>query len=117
MISNFLGSGNGAANVPTNNGTAAGVGVEDDLSNIPAGRNNNNKEKKRQLGGFLGGLFGGGRGGAGGGDKNEKPEETSVAATAGEGANSGLPTASDNGEVTLTYRQVRHILSNLYNAY
>ncbi|WZH49358.1 hypothetical protein QYS62_010557 [Fusarium acuminatum] len=110
MISNFLGSGNGAANVPTNNGTAAGVGVEDDLSNIPAGRNNNNnnnnKEKKRQLGGFLGGLFGGGRGGAGGGDKNEKPEETSVAATAGEGANSGLPTASDNGEVTLTYRQV-----------
>jgi hypothetical protein len=117
MISNFLGSGNGAANVPTNNGTAAGVGVEDDLSNIPAGRNNNNKEKKRQLGGFLGGLFGGGRGGAGGGDKNETPEETSVAATAGEGANSGLPTASDNGEVTLTYRQVRHILSNLYDAY
>jgi hypothetical protein len=109
MISNFLGGGNGAANVPTNNGTTAGVGVEDDLSNLPANRNN--RQKKRQLGGFLGGLFGGGRGG--GGDKNETPEETSVAATAGEGASSGLPTASDNGEVTLTYRQVRHNLSNL----
>jgi hypothetical protein len=109
MISNFLGGGNGAANVPTNNGTTAGVGVEDDLSNLPANRNN--RQKKRQLGGFLGGLFGGGRGG--GGDKNETPEETSVAATAGEGASSGLPTASDNGEVTLTYRQVRNNLSNL----
>ncbi|KAF4449361.1 hypothetical protein F53441_7340 [Fusarium austroafricanum] len=101
MISNFLG-GNGA-NVPTNNGTAASVGVEDDLSNLP----NRNNKQKRQLGGgggFLSGLFGGGRGG--GGDKNESPEETSVAATAGDGATSGLPTASDNGEVTMTYRQV-----------
>ncbi|KAM0190408.1 hypothetical protein ACHAPI_009397 [Fusarium lateritium] len=105
MISSFLGGGNGAAaNVPTNNGTNAGVGVEDDLSNLS--KNRNNRQKKRQLGGFLGGLFGGGGRGGGGGNKNEQPEETSVAATAGEGANSGLPTASDNGEVTLTYRQV-----------
>ncbi|KAM0282098.1 hypothetical protein ACHAO9_010419 [Fusarium lateritium] len=105
MISSFLDGGNGAAaNVPTNNGTNAGVGVEDDLSNLS--QNRNNRQKKRQLGGFLGGLFGGGGRGGGGGNKNEQPEETSVAATAGEGANSGLPTASDNGEVTLTYRQV-----------
>ncbi|KAK2673968.1 Egh16-like virulence factor [Fusarium oxysporum f. sp. vasinfectum] len=105
MISNFLGSGN-ANNVPTNNGTESATGVEDDLSNLPKGNNqgNNNNRQRRQLGNFLGGLFGGGRGG--GGEKTETAEETSVAATAGEGASKGLPTASDNGEVTMTYRQI-----------
>jgi len=110
MISNFLGSGN-ANNVPTNNGTESATGVEDDLSNLPKGNNqgnnNNNNRQRRQLGNFLGGLFGGGRGG--GGEKTETAEETSVAATAGEGASKGLPTASDNGEVTMTYRQVSFI--------
>ncbi|EWY87715.1 hypothetical protein FOYG_09113 [Fusarium oxysporum NRRL 32931] len=105
MISNFLGSGN-ANNVPTNNGTESATGVEDDLSNLPKDNNqgNNNNRQRRQLGNFLGGLFGGGRGG--GGEKTETAEETSVAATAGEGASKGLPTASDNGEVTMTYRQI-----------
>ncbi|KAJ4263335.1 hypothetical protein NW762_006153 [Fusarium torreyae] len=99
MISNFLGGGN--TNVPTNNGSNAGVGVEDNLSNLPGGRRNNVKRQFRNL---LGGLFGGGSGGQG--DKNETPEEVSVAATAGDGATSGLPTASDDGEITMTYRQI-----------
>lgn len=108
MISSFLGSGN-ANNVPTNNGTESAAGVEDDLSNLPKGNNqgNNNNNRRRQLGNLLGGLFGGGRGG--GGEKTETAEETSVAASAGEGATKGLPTASDNGEVTMTYRQVSPI--------
>ncbi|KAF4338039.1 gEgh 16 [Fusarium beomiforme] len=101
MISNFLGGGN-ANNVPTNNGSASSAGVEDDLSGLPKGNNNN--RQRRQLGNLLGGLFGGGRGG--GGEKTETAEETSVAASAGEGASKGLPTASDNGEVTMTYRQI-----------
>ncbi|KAF4465077.1 gEgh 16 [Fusarium albosuccineum] len=95
MISNFLGSGGN--NVPTNNGSSASVGVEDDLSDLPGSK------IKRQIGNFLGGLFGGGNGE---GEKSDGPPESSVAATSGDGASSGLPTASDSGEVTLTYRQV-----------
>ncbi|KAM0351729.1 hypothetical protein ACHAPU_002241 [Fusarium lateritium] len=104
MISNFLGAGNGAANVPTNNATSAGVGVEDDLRNLPQNRQNRIKKEKRQFRNLFGGLFGGG--GQGQGEKTETAEETSVAATAGEGSTAGLPTASDNGEVTMTYRQI-----------
>ncbi|KAM6533879.1 beta-1,3-glucanosyltransferase [Fusarium falciforme] len=97
MISNFLGTG---GNVPTNNGSSESVGVEDNLSNLPGAR-----KHRRQLGNLLGGLFGGGAAGRGG-DKNDGPPEARVAASVGDGASSGLPTASDDGEVTLTYRQV-----------
>ncbi|KAF4993799.1 hypothetical protein FGRMN_6233 [Fusarium graminum] len=97
MISNFLGAGNGAASVPTNNGTNAGVGVEDDLRDLPQNRQNRIKREKRQLRNLFGGLFGGG--GQAQGEKTETTEETSVAATAGEGSTSGLPTASENGEI------------------
>ncbi|RSM05452.1 hypothetical protein CEP52_006254 [Fusarium oligoseptatum] len=99
MISNFLGTG---GNVPTNNGSSESVGVEDNLSNLPGG---GARKHRRQVGNFLGGLFGGGAAGRGG-DKNDGPPEARVAASTGEGATSGLPTASDDGEVTLTYRQV-----------
>ncbi|KAM0418532.1 hypothetical protein ACHAPD_004892 [Fusarium lateritium] len=96
MIANFLGA-SGSNNVPTNNGSDAGVGVEDDLSGLNRGRNNNKqrRQQKRQLGNLLGGLFGGG-GRGGNGDKADLPDESSVAATAGEGATSGLPTCSEN---------------------
>ncbi|KAG8353923.1 hypothetical protein FVEN_g8229 [Fusarium venenatum] len=106
MIANFLGA-SGSNNVPTNNGSDAGVGVEDDLSGLNRGRNNNKqrRQQKRQLGNLLGGLFGGG-GRGGNGDKADLPDESSVAATAGEGATSGLPTCSENGEITMTYRQI-----------
>ncbi|GKU05126.1 cell surface protein [Fusarium langsethiae] len=106
MIANFLGTSNGN-NVPTNNGTESAAGVEDDLSGLNRGRNNN-KKHRRQLGNLLGGLFGGG-GRGGNGEKADKPEEASVAATAGEGATSGLPTCSENGEITMTYRQASFI--------
>ncbi|KAH6991576.1 hypothetical protein EDB82DRAFT_553336 [Fusarium venenatum] len=88
MIANFLGA-SGSNNVPTNNGSDAGVGVEDDLSGLNRGRNNNKqrRQQKRQLGNLLGGLFGGG-GRGGNGDKADLPDESSVAATAGEGATS-----------------------------
>lgn len=107
MIANFM-SGSGA---PSNNGAAGAPGVED---NIPAnvgsanrgGRQQNNN--KRQLGNLLGGFLGGagGRGGAGGGQKTTKAAENMVAATAGQGSSQGLPTADDNGRVTVTFRQI-----------
>ncbi|KAI1803532.1 hypothetical protein F4811DRAFT_562434 [Daldinia bambusicola] len=71
MIQNFMGAG---ATAPTNNGSAASTGVEDD---IPEN-----------------------------GNKTETPEETSVAATAGQGSTSGLPTCADDGSITMTFRQI-----------
>ncbi|OTB17751.1 hypothetical protein K445DRAFT_56117 [Daldinia sp. EC12] len=68
MIQSFMGTG---ATAPTNNGSAAGTGVEDD---IPG--------------------------------NTETPEETSVAATAGQGSTSGLPTCADDGSITMTFRQI-----------
>lgn len=102
MINNFM----GGASAPSNNGT--GVGVEDDIpADVGAKKNkvNSAKFRSRQL---LGGLLGGG--GAGGsnakGTKSTQPAETMVKATAGQGATSGLPTASDDGTVELQYRQI-----------
>lgn len=61
----------------------------------------------------LGGLLGGGKGkgGAGGatgaGTKTPKgTKENSVAAAAGTGASSGLPTCADDGTITMTFHQV-----------
>lgn len=54
----------------------------------------------RQFGSFLSGLRGGG------GAQTQTVEETTVAATAGEGASQGLPTAADDGTITMTFRQV-----------
>ncbi|KAK8209284.1 hypothetical protein IWZ01DRAFT_436307 [Phyllosticta capitalensis] len=58
--------------------------------------------------GLLDGLMGGGGGGADAeGQKTPKgTSETGVKAAAGKGATSGMPTCSDNGEITLTYHQV-----------
>jgi hypothetical protein len=103
MISAFMGTGTAP---PANSGASGSVGVEDNI------------QQKRQL---FGGLFGGGGkaggGGAtglagllggGGGDKNTGPPEAGVAAATGAGASAGLPTAADDGTVTMTLRQVRH---------
>jgi hypothetical protein len=71
---------------------------------------------KRQLSALLGGLGGGKAGGgaaAGGAGTATKGQstakgakETGVAAAAGSGASSGLPTTSDDGTITMNFRQV-----------
>lgn len=116
MIAAFMGGNNA---VPVNNGT--GTGVEDNIPNNigDAAKHRRNAARtarraaqrqhstsKRQFGKLLGGLLGGGGGNDAKGEKTEQPEETSVAASAGEGATSGLPTASDDGVVTVMYRQI-----------
>ncbi len=109
MIAAFMGTGT----APTNAGAASSVGVED---NIPK----NAQKPKRQLAGLLGALGGGGAGGGGatgiagllggGGAKAEGPPEAGVAAAAGQGASTGLPTANADGTVDMTFRQVRSLL-------
>lgn len=111
MIAAFMGTGT----APTNAGAASSVGVED---NIPK----NAQKPKRQLAGLLSALGGGGAGGAGGGGatgiagllggggaKAEGPPEAGVAAAAGQGASTGLPTANADGTVDMTFRQVRNL--------
>ncbi|ROT42941.1 MAS1 protein [Sodiomyces alkalinus F11] len=88
MIRNFMGRGT----APTNNGASDSVGVEDDIPIASRG------------GSRLGGLFGGGGGGSG--TSANGPPESSVAASSGQGASRGLPTASDSGLVTMTFRQI-----------
>ncbi|KAM7213023.1 Protein of unknown function (DUF3129) domain containing protein [Rhypophila decipiens] len=114
MITTFMGTANGPA--PTNNGSASAVGVEDDLGALAGGRrgggrNQNNKREAAPSGGFmkyprqfLQGLFGGGRGG--GGTASAATTETNVAALAGEGASSGLPTCGDDGSIEMVFHQI-----------
>lgn len=71
---------------------------------------------KRQLGGgLLGGLLGGGSSSSGssssgststGTSTTSQGPEDAVAASAGKGATSGLPTCSDDGVVSMTFHQV-----------
>lgn len=106
MIANFMGAGT----APTNKGAASSVGVEDNIQ----GAGGNGATKRQLLGGLLGGGKGKGGGGAtgiggllgGGGTKAEGAPESRVAASAGEGASSGLPTAGDDGSINMTFRQV-----------
>ena len=108
MVASFM----AGESAPTNNGT--GVGVEDNIDqNALAGAGKGKAANKRgnfvtrQLANLLGGLIGGGAGGnAAQGEKNTPAAESMVAATAGKGADAGLPTASDSGEITMTFRQV-----------
>lgn len=95
MIQNFMGS----ASAPTNNGSADSVGVEDDIPSNANDRRGNTFT--RGLADLFSGLTGGGKG-----EKTETAEETTVAATAGEGATSGLPTCADDGSITMTFRQI-----------
>ncbi|KAH8896424.1 cell surface protein [Thozetella sp. PMI_491] len=97
MITSFMGAGV----APTNNGT--GVGVEDNLQGTAAAKKVNKAARGnwivRQATGIAG-LFGGG------GQKTSAPAETLVATTAGAGASEGLPTAAEDGTITMTYRQI-----------
>jgi hypothetical protein len=98
MITAFM----GGATAPTNNGT--GVGVED---NIPANVGAGATKRSAKFGRQLAGLLGGGGGGANAkGVKSTKPVEDIVSKSAGTGASSGMPTASDDGMVELQFRQI-----------
>lgn len=109
MISVFMGEA-AATSVGTNDENS-GVGVEDDLKAAREGTDDEDKKKRRsnkmrarQFN--IGNLFGGGGGNNAEGVKAEGPPETIVADTAGAGADSGLPTANEDGTVDLTFRQV-----------
>lgn len=115
VIRTFMGNGN---NAPTNQGASGANGVEDDLSGLNrasgGGRGGNrNTARKRQIADLFKGILGGGDGksglaglAGGGGNKNNFKAETIVGDTAGDGASSGLPTADDNGEVSMVFRQI-----------
>lgn len=106
MISSFMGSGT----APSVNAANASVGVEDDLSGLGrAGRGGRQGQKREaeQSGGalkvarqFFKGLFGGG------GTDSAVATESNVAATAGAGADSGLPTCADDGTIEMVFHQV-----------
>ncbi|KAI0013545.1 hypothetical protein F4779DRAFT_341857 [Xylariaceae sp. FL0662B] len=98
MIENFMGT----STAPTNNGSAASVGVEDDIPNdVEKKKKKRGVSFARGLKDLLSGLTGGGSG-----NKTETAAETNVAATAGQGATSGLPTCADDGSITMTFRQI-----------
>jgi hypothetical protein len=99
MVASFMGTGG----APSVNAANVSVGVEDDLSGLGrAGRGNNKREEEgsglvvRQ---FLKGLFGGG------GTASKVATETNVAATAGNGADTGLPTCGDDGSIEMVFHQ------------
>ncbi|KAI0408584.1 cell surface protein [Xylaria palmicola] len=99
MIANFM-DGSGA---PTNQGAASSSGVEDDLSGLKGQK----EDKRGLLGDLLGGITGGGGdANTSEGTKSEQPVEKSVAAAAGQGTTSGMPTCSDDGSITMTFRQI-----------
>ncbi|PHH59273.1 hypothetical protein CDD81_3509 [Ophiocordyceps australis] len=112
-ISSFMGMG---ATAPKNNGAASSVGVEDDLSGLRGGRAQRRQEHKRQVGRLMNGLMGlvgGGSGNTGilgvsgaGGSRNQYSMETKVSDMSGMGKQQGLPTANDNGEIAMVYRQI-----------
>lgn len=107
MIKVFMGEADAAA-LPQNS-AASGVGVEDDLSAAggAAGAGKKTAARQNKAGGILAGLLGGPGGGANAqGAKATGPPETMVKATAGAGSSSGMPTAADDGTVSLTFRQI-----------
>ena len=126
MVAAFMGTGTGAA-PPTNQGASGSVGVEDNIPQDAQGRDGAGARRRQLFGGLFGGGGAGGAGGnagatgitgllGGGGTKAEGPPEARVAAAAGAGASSGLPTCADDGTVTMTLRQVNQDGAGPFNA-
>ncbi|KAL2177785.1 uncharacterized protein P884DRAFT_292002 [Thermothelomyces heterothallicus CBS 202.75] len=110
MIAAFMGTGAAPPNIT--DPEAASVGVEDDLGQLNddggSGGGRGFRNAARQL---LKGLLGGGGGGGASGGRNagQAPAaktEGNVAALAGQGATSGLPTCSDDGIITMVFHQI-----------
>ncbi|KAJ4152760.1 hypothetical protein LMH87_009280 [Akanthomyces muscarius] len=107
VVAAFMGRSN---DIPTNKGTSGATGVED---NIPANilssqRTQRREEHMNEMRSVFSGLFNlpviGVLGL--GGKVNDYPTETIVGDMAGQGAEKGMPTSNDNGEVSLIYRQI-----------
>jgi hypothetical protein len=117
MVAAFMGTGSGPASV---NAANASVGVEDDLGGLRGGNRGGNAKREQEEHGsgavkvarqFLNRLFGGGAGrggaaGGGGGTVSAAATEGNVAAMAGTGATSGMPTCSDDGTIEMVFHQV-----------
>ncbi|RDA95579.1 hypothetical protein CP533_1265 [Ophiocordyceps camponoti-saundersi (nom. inval.)] len=108
-ISNFMGGSKSTQSNKNNKG----VGQEDDLDKAGIKQIKEKRLAQRTifmrglLDNLLGGLGGGGGGGAKAqGQKSNFASETSVADTAGSGAQSGLPTTDDKGNFNVVYRQI-----------
>lgn len=90
-------------------GGAAGTGASTAAAGTTKAKGTKNAQRGL-LDALTGGAGGGkkaGAGGAGAGSKTPKgTAETGVAASAGAGASSGLPTCADDGTITMTFHQV-----------
>ncbi|TWU78833.1 hypothetical protein ED733_007442 [Metarhizium rileyi] len=104
VVANFMGTGNAP---PKNKGAADSVGVEDNLQGLltPKERRDHYKRQMNNLFQGIANLPVIGTLGIGGSRKTY-PVETLNADMRGQGAQSGLPTADDNGIVNVVYRQI-----------
>ncbi|KAL2171530.1 hypothetical protein VTG60DRAFT_2698 [Thermothelomyces hinnuleus] len=105
MIAAFMGTGATPPNIT--DPEAASVGVEDDLGQLNNGGIRGGRGSRNVARQLLKGLLGGG--GGGGRNAGQAPAaktESNVAALAGQGATSGLPTCSDDGIITMVFHQV-----------
>ncbi|KIE02669.1 cell surface protein (Mas1), partial [Metarhizium majus ARSEF 297] len=104
VIANFMGTGNPP---PRNKGASDSVGVEDNLQGLltPKERRANEMSMMEKI--FRGATSLPIVGTLGlGGTPKRYPVETINADMRGQGAKSGLPTADDNGVVSVVYRQI-----------
>jgi hypothetical protein len=104
VVNEFFGTGQ----APQYQGGRASTGAEDDLSGLAklqSQRREEHKQYVRQVSGGFWNLPVVGTLGLGG-KRTEYPTENIVQTMAGQGKDKGLPTADDNGEVSVIYRQV-----------
>jgi hypothetical protein len=106
-ISTFMGAGAGAA---TGAAAATGAGAATGAAAGGAAAGGRTANKRGLLDALTGGAGGAGgakaAGGAGGATTPKGTKEAGVAAAAGAGASSGLPTTSDDGTISMTFHQV-----------
>ncbi|KAG5928980.1 hypothetical protein E4U53_002546 [Claviceps sorghi] len=104
-VANFMGTGSA---LPANKGAQSAGGTEDDLSGLFGSSKDRREEHKRQMNNLFSGL--GNLPVIGvigtGGEHKTWPVETMNGDMRGQGAQKGLPTADENGVVSLVYYQV-----------
>lgn len=94
-----------AGDAPTNQGSSgAGAGEDNLFTQLMSQRRQRREEHLNEMRGLfdnLGGLLGGSFG-----KMSNYAQETIVGDMYGQGAEHGLPTTDDNGDISLVYRQV-----------